>query len=126
MGKFSSIVLSVTVTDDKIAAIEVVSQNETPNYWKKAVVLIDRIIEANNTDVDGITGATKSCNAIKTAVNKNQGKRAGILLGVSSQHHHSSGQYLQAYLFAPLTAIKNGRHFRVCRNFLYTDQYLII
>lgn len=69
MGKFSSIVLSVTVTDDKIAAIDVVSQNETPNYWKKAVVLIDRIIEANSTDVDGITGATKSSNAIKTAVN---------------------------------------------------------
>lgn len=69
MGKFSKIVLAVTVTDDKIAAIDVVSQNETPNYWKKAVVLIDRIIEANSTDVDGITGATKSSNAIKAAVN---------------------------------------------------------
>lgn len=69
MGKFSNIVLAVTVTDDKIAAIDVVSQNETPNYWKKAVVLIDRIIEANSTDVDGITGATKSSNAIKAAVN---------------------------------------------------------
>lgn len=32
MGKFSNIVLAVTVTDDKIAAIDVVSQNETPNY----------------------------------------------------------------------------------------------
>ena len=69
MGKFSNIVLAVTVTDDKIAAIDVVSQNETPNYWKKAVVLIDRIIEANSTDVDGIIGATKSSNAIKAAVN---------------------------------------------------------
>lgn len=67
-GKFSTVVLNVTVSDDKITAIDVVSQNETPNYWKRAVVLIDRIIEANSTEVDGITGATKSSNAIKTAV----------------------------------------------------------
>ena len=67
-GKFSDVVLSVKIRRGKITAIDVVSQNETPNYWKRAVVVIDRIIESNNTAVDGVTGATKSSNAIKTAV----------------------------------------------------------
>lgn len=31
--------------------------------------MFDRIISANSTDVDVVTGATKSSNAIKTAVN---------------------------------------------------------
>ena len=68
-GKFSDVVLSVKIRRDKITVIDVISQNETPNYWKRAVAVIDRIIESNNTAVDGVTGATKSSNAIKTAVN---------------------------------------------------------
>lgn len=32
--------------------------------------MFDRIISANSTDVDVVTGATKSSNAIKTAVNE--------------------------------------------------------
>lgn len=67
-GKFSDVVLSVKIRRDKITAIDVISQNETPNYWKRAVAVIDRIIESNNTAVDGVTGATKSSNAIKAAV----------------------------------------------------------
>lgn len=67
-GKFSDVVLSVKIRRGKITAIDVISQNETPNYWKRAIAVIDRIIESNNTAVDGVTGATKSSNAIKTAV----------------------------------------------------------
>lgn len=67
-GKFSDVVLSVKIRRGKITAIDVISQNETPNYWKRAVSVIDRIIESNNTAVDGVTGATKSSNAIKAAV----------------------------------------------------------
>lgn len=67
-GKFSDVVLSVKIRRGKITAIDVISQNESPNYWKRAVAMIDRIIESNNTAVDGVTGATKSSNAIKTAV----------------------------------------------------------
>lgn len=67
-GKFSDVVLSVKIRRGKITAIDVISQNETPNYWKRAVAVIDRIIESNNTAVDGVTGATKSGNAIKAAV----------------------------------------------------------
>lgn len=132
MGKFSNIVLAVTVTDDKIAAIDVVSQNETPNYWKKAVVLIDRIIEANSTDVDGITGATKSSNAIKAAVN-NALDSAKIKVSVqdsTSRNFFTTSSFKRSISasisFRSFNGRKIGRHFRVCRNFLYMDQYLII
>ena len=80
-GKFSDVVLSVKIRHDKITAIDVISQNETPNYWKP-VAVIDRIIESNNTAVDGITGATKSSNAIKTAVD-NALKQATVYGDVS-------------------------------------------
>lgn len=69
-GKYSNVVLNVTIDDGKITAIDVVSQNETPHFWNKATAMFDRIISANSTDVDVVTGATKSSNAIKTAVNE--------------------------------------------------------
>lgn len=69
-GKYSDVVLNVTIDDGKITAIDVVSQNETPHFWNKATAMFDRIISANSTDVDVVTGATKSSNAIKTAVNE--------------------------------------------------------
>lgn len=61
-------VVVFTVSVGAVTAIDVISQNETPNYRKRAVAVIDRIIESNNTAVDGVTGATKSGNAIKAAV----------------------------------------------------------
>ena len=81
-GKFSDVVLSVKIRHGKITAIDVISQNETPNYWKRAVAVIDRIIESNNTAVDGVTGATKSSNAIKAAVD-NALKQATVYGDVS-------------------------------------------
>lgn len=81
-GKFSDVVLSVKIRRGKITAIDVISQNETPNYWKRAVAVIDRIIESNNTAVDGVTSATKSSNAIKTAVD-NALKQATVYGDVS-------------------------------------------
>ena len=44
--------------------------------------MIDRIIESNNTAVDGVTGATKSSNAIKAAVD-NALKQATVYGDVS-------------------------------------------
>ena len=81
-GKFSDVVLSVKIRHGKITAIDAISQNETPNYWKRAVAVIDRIIESNNTAVDGVTGATKSSNAIKAAVD-NALKQATVYGDVS-------------------------------------------
>lgn len=69
-GKNGNVVLDVTIDDGKITAIDVVSQRETSYYWNKATAMFDKIISANSTDVDIVTGATKSSNAIIAAVNE--------------------------------------------------------
>ena len=63
------IVVEVTADADKIYAINILSQNETPGIGSVAVEkLPGAIVEANSADIDGITGATVSSTAIKTAV----------------------------------------------------------
>ena len=81
MGRNGEIVLSVTLTDGKIIAIEVVSQNETPKYWTEAVSLLDAIVAANSADIDGVSGATLSSDGIKAAVNDALRKAADVIGG---------------------------------------------
>ena len=67
-GYSSDVTVKVTIKDGKIADIEVVSQDETPEYFNEAVKVLDDIIDANSTDVDSISGATISSDALKEAV----------------------------------------------------------
>ncbi|MBQ7543320.1 MAG: flavocytochrome c [Synergistaceae bacterium] len=61
--------VSVTFDAEKITAIEVTKHEETPGLGDKAFELvIPRILEAQSTKVDGMTGATMSSNALKEAV----------------------------------------------------------
>jgi len=61
--------VKVTMDGEKIAKIEVLSQNDTPDFWAKAYPAIpDAIINAQSTEVDVVTGATKSSEAIMAAV----------------------------------------------------------
>lgn len=65
------IVLKVKVQDGKIESIDVVAENETNGLGDKAIpVVIDAILKAQSTDVDGVSGATMSSDAVKEAVNK--------------------------------------------------------
>ena len=62
--------VSVTVTDGVISDVEVTEQDETPDYAGPALEQIpDLIVENNSTDIDAISGATITSNAIKEAVN---------------------------------------------------------
>jgi len=61
--------VKVTMDGQKIAKIEVLSQNDTPDFWAKAYPAIpDAIIAAQSTEVDVVAGATKSSEAIMAAV----------------------------------------------------------
>lgn len=62
--------VKVTIADGKIANVELVSQDKQ-SYWdsKDVASLFDKIVEANGTEIDGISGATKSSNGVKAAVN---------------------------------------------------------
>lgn len=61
--------VKVTITDGKIAAVELVSQ-EKQTYWDNHDVasIFDEIVAANSPEVDGVSGATKSSDGVKAAV----------------------------------------------------------
>ncbi len=62
--------VKVTMDGDKIAKIEVLSHNETAGISDPAFAAIpDAIIAANSTQVDAVSGATKTSQALIDAVN---------------------------------------------------------
>ncbi len=62
--------VSVTFDEKAVTAIEVTSSVETEHVGDIAFeIMIPQIIEANGTGVDGVSGATFSSRALKTAVN---------------------------------------------------------
>lgn len=70
--------VKVTIKDGKIVSIKVLSHNETPSYYDmSAQKVIDSIIAKNSVDVDSVSGATITSNAIKSAVSQALAK-AGV------------------------------------------------
>lgn len=62
--------VSVTVKDGKISNVEVTEHDETPGFYEPAVEQIPgAIVDKNSTEVDAVSGATVTSNAIKDAVN---------------------------------------------------------
>lgn len=59
----------VTIKNAAIAEIRVLKQFALQKYTDALKPLIERIIKNNSTEVDGVTGATISSNALKKAVN---------------------------------------------------------
>lgn len=68
-GFAGSIAVEIKIDGNSIREINVTSQNETPSRWSEALAVIDEILGANSTDVDSVSGATKSSEGIKEAVN---------------------------------------------------------
>ncbi|GHU96742.1 FAD-binding dehydrogenase [Spirochaetia bacterium] len=69
MGIGSEIVVRVTYANGVISNIEILKQNETPSIADQALVRVPAAIVTNNsTDVDSVSGATTTSNAIKAAV----------------------------------------------------------
>ena len=67
-GKFD---VNVTFDAESIVSVEIPEHHETENIGTRAIdVVIPAIIEAQSTDVDGVSGATITGEAIKTAVNE--------------------------------------------------------
>lgn len=61
--------VEVTVEEGKIANVEITEHNESEGYSDPAIEQIPgAIVEKNSTDVDAVSGATITSNAIKEAV----------------------------------------------------------
>ena len=70
-------VVDVIVKDGVITDVNVLENSETQGVGSVAVEWLPaRIVEANSIDVDGITGATITSDAIKTAVREAMDKAA--------------------------------------------------
>ncbi len=68
-GLFGEVKVEVTVEDGKILDVKVVEHSETPGYGTPGIEQMPaKIVEANSTDVDTVTGATYASNAVKQAV----------------------------------------------------------
>ncbi|WP_019227566.1 FMN-binding protein [Sedimentibacter sp. B4] len=70
-GYGGEVTVTVTVDGDDIVSVEAVGEKETQGVGSKAIEeLPDKIEEADSTDVEVVTGATVTSNAIKEAVDK--------------------------------------------------------
>lgn len=68
-GKDGAVVVETTIENGVITSVVVVEQNETPEIAAKPLEVIpNAIVEANAYNVDGITGATITSDAIINAV----------------------------------------------------------
>ncbi len=75
-GYGGEVKVTVTVDGDDIVSVEAVGEKETKGIGSNAIdELPDKIEEADSTDVDGISGATGTSNAIKEAVDKAMGNK---------------------------------------------------
>lgn len=68
-GYGGEVSVTVTFTDGKITAVEAVGAQETEAIGGNAIKeLPAKIVTANSADIDGVTGATMTSDAIKSAV----------------------------------------------------------
>ena len=69
-GRNGDVTVSVTVTDGKIADVEVTAHSETAGIADPAIEKLPQmIVAAQSTQIDGISGATLTSDAVKEAVN---------------------------------------------------------
>ena len=67
-GMGGTVTVTVTVSEDAITAVEAAGPDETPGVGVPALdVVANALLEAQSVDVDGVTGATVTSTAVKTA-----------------------------------------------------------
>lgn len=78
-GYGGDVTVTITVDGDKITNVDIKGDKETPNVGTNAIEqLPEKIVAANSYDVDVVSGATVTSEAIKEAT-KEAMKQAGLL-----------------------------------------------
>ena len=107
-GYGGDVEVEVTLDGNTIVAVNVLEENETENLGDDAIdAMIDKIIEAQSTDVDVETGATVSSNALVDAVS-NALEEAGITLGEAGGDSEDSEEAAADYDAEGILAIAPG------------------
>ncbi len=97
-GRNGPVTVEVTTTADRITKIEVTAHKETPGIGDLAVEGMPRaILESQRVEVDAVTGATMSSNAIKKAVREALEKAGAsqAMLTEKAQAKSAAAQNLQ-------------------------------
>ncbi|MBG9989201.1 FMN-binding protein [Aerococcaceae bacterium DSM 111176] len=90
-GHNGPVVVDVTFDGDNISAVEIVEHEESPGYSDQALEEIPAaIVEANSTDVEVISGASVTSNAIIDAVNQAVDEKGIALAAVEETDVESS------------------------------------
>lgn len=69
-GYQPNLTVKVTISGNRIASVEPVSNNETAGIYDKAIGLYQKIAEEQSADLDAASGATLSSNGIMTAAKR--------------------------------------------------------
>lgn len=96
-GYKSYITVDVTIKNGKIVAITIVSQSDDEEYFNQAMAVIGRVLKAQSTDVDVVSGCTYSSNGILAAI-------ANALAKASGSSSSSSGSSAAASAAASASA----------------------
>ena len=68
-GYRPGVTVSITIKNDKITSVVLVSSDETPGYYERAVRTVpNEIVAAQSTNVDIVSGATRTSEGIISAV----------------------------------------------------------
>jgi uncharacterized protein with FMN-binding domain len=67
-GYNGAITVSVAVSGGQVSDIGILSENETPSYFRRAETVVDSIIETQSLAVDAVSGATLTSAGIVNAV----------------------------------------------------------
>lgn len=87
-GYGGPLTVRITIKGGKLTDIKVVSHTETPEYFSRASAVIGKILNSGNVNVDSVSGATISSNAIKKAV-ADALRKAGSKQKASIKSHRS-------------------------------------
>lgn len=68
-GYKGTIKVSVTVCDGAVTDIEILEENDTPDFFERAKAIIDDVMDEQSLEVNTVSGATYSSAGILNAVN---------------------------------------------------------
>ncbi len=70
LGYNAPITVTISVENDRITALSVLSHADDEAYWSRAQSVIDAMLESGSTQVDAVSGATYSSKGIIEATDK--------------------------------------------------------
>ncbi len=93
-GFGGNVTVKVTVDANSITAVEIEADNETPTVGGTALgTLSDQIMEAQSAEIDGVSGATMTSTAVKTALAQALDEAMGKMTDTVDKSSVADGTY---------------------------------